>query len=376
MRYRTLGGTGKEISLLSFGGGRLPDDEDEAAVLVSAAAARGINYFETAPGYCGGTCERKIGLGLKAHRESVFISAKSMVDGESDGDSLRRKVEASLQALQVDYLDFYHFWAFGWRWWDHARKPGGALEAVRKLQHEGVIRHFGFTSHDSADNVMKLMATGEFECATLQYSILSAEQERAIAYANAQGIGTIAMCPLAGGLLVDPAKRLRAVLPDSAEVQESARSATSAEFALRFVWSCEGMTAAVSGIATVAELDENVAIADRFEPLVPDDRERVHAILREFSVIGHRFCTGCHYCMPCPNGVWIPSIFRLLNYARMFKMIDPGRWQYGQWPEEVRAEACTECGQCEPKCPHGVPIMAQLKEAAELFGDRGTGKGE
>jgi predicted aldo/keto reductase-like oxidoreductase len=360
--------------MLAFGAGNLPDDEDEAAALVSAAIDRGVNYFETGPGYAKGTSERKIGLGVKDRRNSVLVSTKSMAEGDADADTIRAKVEESLKVLQTDYVDFYQFWGMGWKWWDHLSKRGGALAGLRKLQHEGVIRHIGFTSHDSAENVIKLMATGEFVSATLQYNILSAEQADAIAFAHENDIGVIAMCPAAGGLLVDPAKRLRAALPDSTEIPASVSLATSAEFALRFVWSCEGITSAASGLTSLAVLEENVAIAERFEALDESERSRVDAILNEFAIIGDRFCTGCRYCMPCPNGVWIPAILRLLNYTRLLDLRKVSTWQYNQWPERVQAAACIECGECESKCPHGIPIIAQLKEAAELFGDTGPVK--
>ena len=338
-----------------------PEDEQEAAALIGAAIDRGVNYFETSPGYCHRTSERKVGLGVRGRRQNVCLSTKSGVGPETDGDEIRRNVEASLRELQTDYLDFYQFWGLQWERWDHARKPGGALEAIRKLQDKGVVRHLGFTSHDSCENVIRIMQTGEFESATIHYHILNTEKETAIEYARGHGIGIVIMCPLAGGLLASPSKTIRDIFP------ADARSAASAELALRFVWSCPGVTTAASGMASLSDLEENVAAAERFEPLDDADRAQVLEVLNEFAAIGHRFCTGCRYCMPCPNNVWIPNIFRLVNYSRLFGLAGRAAERYWQIPEESRAEACVECGECEPKCPHGIPIIAQLKEAVDLF---------
>jgi len=366
VKYRTLGKTGLEVSLLSFGCMRLPEDEDEAAALIGAAIDRGVNYFETAPDYCKGTCERKTGLGVKARRKDVLVSAKSFVKEETDANAMRRNVEASLAALGTDYVDFYQFWGFQWKLWDHIRKPGGALEAIRKLQDEGIIRHFGFTSHDTTENVMNLMQTGEFESTTLVYNILYSEHEKAIAYAQQNGVGIVVMCPLSGGMLANPSEKIRDIFGASAE---AGGSAASAELALRFVWSNPGVTTAPSGMENMKELEENVAAVERFEPLTGADRARVLKVLDEFAALGREFCTSCRYCLPCPNDVWIPGIFKLVSYARLFGLASEAKAQYREWSEKHGTSVCTECGECEPKCPHGIPIIAQLKEAAALFGD-------
>lgn len=364
MKYRTLGKTGKEISLLSFGCMRFADDEQEAAVLIGAAIDGGVNYFETSLSYCHRTSERKLGLGVQGRRRAVYLSTKSGVGPETDGDEIRRNVEGSLRTLQTDYLDFYQFWGLSWERWDQARKKGGAIEAIRKLQDKGVVHHLGFTSHDTGENVIKLMATGEFESVTIHYHMLNTEKEDAIAYAQAHGIGIVVMCPVAGGLLAAPSKTIRNFFPGADGLS------ASAELALRFVWSSGGVTTAASGMENLSDLDENVRAVERFEPLTDADRARVLEVFEEFSALGKKFCTGCRYCMPCPNKVSIPDIFKLVNYARIYGLTESASRRYRQMSEESRADACTECGECEPKCPYDIPIITQLKEAAELFGER------
>jgi len=363
MEYRTLGKTGLEVSLLSFGCMRLPKDEDEAAALISAAIDKGVNYFETSPGYCDGTSERKVGLGVRGRRDKVLVSTKSFVKDETDADSIRAKIEASLEALQTDYLDFYQFWGFELKCWDKARRPGGPVAGIRKLMDEGVIRHFGFTSHDTPENVIKLLETGEFETATLVYNILYTDQGPAIAAARENGMGIVVMCPVSGGLLANPSREILDLFPGASD------GSSSAELALRFAWSCRGVTTTPSGMERMAELEANLAAAERFEPLAETDRARVLEVLKQFRAVGDKFCTGCRYCLPCPNDVWIPGIFKLVNYARLYGLADRAKAQYNEWSEKHGTSVCIECGECEPKCPHGIPIIAQLKEAAELFGD-------
>ena len=343
MEYRTLGKTGKEISLLSFGCMRFPKDEQEAAALVSAAIDAGVNYFETSNGYCEKTSERKVGLGVKARRTEVLVSTKSGVKSDTDGDAMRRNVEASLEQLQTDYLDFYQFWGLSWKTWQQARIKGGALEAIRTLQDEGVIRHLGFTSHDTPENVLKIMQTGEFESATLQYNIINVEMEQQIAYARQQGIGIVVMCPVAGGLLAGSSPKVREMFPSAGN------SSASVDLALRFVWSNPGVATAPSGMERMSDLDENLRSVEQFKPLDTGDRERAIEVSNEFAALGKKFCTTCRYCTPCPSKVWIPDVFKLVNHARLYDLGESARARYHSWPAASLASACDECGECEPK---------------------------
>ncbi len=361
MKYRTLGKTGKKISLLSFGCMRLPNDEQQAAELVSRAVDCGINYFETSPNYCNGTSERKVGLGIRGKRNKVYISTKSTVYAGITGDNTKQSVENSLEALGVDKIDFYQFWGLTWNDFKYAAVKGGPLDVLRKSQSKGVIDHVGFTSHDSTENVIKLMKTGEFESITVHYHILNTRKEKAIEYAKQRNIGVVIMCPIAGGMLARPSEKVRSVIPSNA------KSSSSAELALRFVFSNPNLTAAASGMENLSDLQKNVETTENFRSLTTAERKKILKILDEYQKLGDEFCTGCSYCMPCPNGVEIRQIFKLVNYEKIYGMHQVALNAYNKIPPENRAHACTECGECEPKCPYKIPIIAQLKEAAKLF---------
>jgi hypothetical protein len=89
-------------------------------------------------------------------------------------------------------------------------------------------------------------------------------------------------------------------------------------------------------------------------------------------------CTGCAYCMPCPNGVNIPTNFALYNDACMFKDPEIAVMSYNHFlPPPARASACLACGECEPKCPQGIAIAERLAEAhARLGAAPGPEKGD
>jgi predicted aldo/keto reductase-like oxidoreductase len=79
-------------------------------------------------------------------------------------------------------------------------------------------------------------------------------------------------------------------------------------------------------------------------------------------------CTRCDYCQPCPSGVKIPSIFEIYNELAMYGGIERARMFYDWIKPEGRADQCTECGECEEKCPQQIEIIDWLKKAHETVG--------
>jgi uncharacterized protein len=120
-------------------------------------------------------------------------------------------------------------------------------------------------------------------------------------------------------------------------------------------------------MSTLSQAKENVKYAEsgtlgnlgRDELKVCD---RVSAAFRER--IG-AVCTGYQYCMPCNNGVNIPGCFEQYNNAIMFEDVEQPKEVYNIWMSDGCA---SKCGECEEKCPQGIPIPEKLKEVKELFG--------
>jgi predicted aldo/keto reductase-like oxidoreductase len=147
------------------------------------------------------------------------------------------------------------------------------------------------------------------------------------------------------------------------------------EWALLWVWNQPEISVALSGMSTMEQVVENIAITDRSAPGILTDEglaliERVRAAYRGLSPIP---CTGCGYCMPCPNGVEIPRIFQMYNDSIMYDDVKMGQFRY-QAPdmlkEEQRADQCVECNECMEACPQGIPIPEWLKKAHALLGPK------
>jgi uncharacterized protein len=376
VQYRRFGNTGVEISALGFGAMRLPRrtedgkhifDEQEGIRIIHRAFKLGVNYIDTAPHYCDGQSETIVGKALKGWRDKVYLSTKNSIDNAS-GDDWRKRLEQSLTKLDVDYIDFYHMWGIGWEVFQNSIDvAGGPLEAAWKAKSEGLIKHLSFSFHDKPENMIKLVDTGHFETVLCQYNLLDRSNEQAIAYADEKGLGVVIMGPVGGGRLGTPSEVIQQMLPG--------KVASSAELALRFVLANPGVTCALSGMGSMAMVEENARVASNSAPLAAGEIERIVASLDENKKLAELYCTGCNYCMPCPNDVNIPLNFQIMNYHKVYGLTQYAKSQYASigtndWMKGKKAEECTECGLCEEKCPQKIEIRKQLKETSEALGKR------
>lgn len=363
MEYRTYGKTGKQVSLLSFGAMRLPQDDDEAVAIMKRALDLGVNLIDTALAYGDGRSERLVGRAVKGRRDQVYLSTKNPLQDDTAA-GWRRRLEQSLSNLDVDYIDFYvlihdvRLEKFNTSF----RNPGQGLEEALKAREEGLIRHFTFSSHDSPENIRTLIDTELFEGIIVQYNLLDRHNEEVIAYAHERGLGVQIMGPVGGGRLGMRSERLEGVV-------SGARS--TAEIALRFVMANPNVTTVMSGMSTMQQVEENCATANEAGPLTEEERAAVVELLEQNKELARLYCTGCAYCMPCPQGVGIPQCFEAMIYHKVWGLTQLARRRYRgiqhgrvTWQEQVvkAADACIECGQCEEKCPQNIPIIEQLKE--------------
>ena len=361
MQYRELGKTGLKVSALSLGCMRFdPEKPELAEQIVDEAIAAGVNYFETTRLYIDGKCQHLTAPGLKGRSRGLIVSGKAGINAETTADSYREEIDLQMQILGVDYLEFYQVGWFSLAKMEFLTKKGGALEALDKARGEGLIGHIGFTGHDSPENFTKCIETGIFDSFTVPYSMLNRSYAPTIKRAGELGVGVIAMCPVAGGMLASPSPQLQQLIPGGA--------ATTADAALRFVLANPDVSTACSGMNTLEMLRENLETVNNFHGANAEDLARMDAILDEFKSLGERFCTMCGYCKDCPQGVDIPGNFHLYNLDKVYGMTDWARAQYAATEAGKRADACTQCGECEPKCPNNLPIMEQLEEVVRTLG--------
>lgn len=359
MQYREFGKTGVKVSRLGFGAMRLPAKEpDKAVELLREGINLGINYIDTALYYLDGQSEVLVGKAIKGQRDKVILSTKNPIE-DASGANWRKRLEKSLAKLDTDYIDFYHMWAINWdKYVNLIDVANGPLEEARKAKEEGLIRHISFSFHDSPENLIKIIDTGNFETMLVQYNLLDRRNEEGIAYAKSKGLGVAVMGPVGGGRLGAPSKEIASLIPQGTK--------SSAEMALRFVFANPHVDIALSGMSDMAMLKENVRIASLEEPLSEEEKKILEDILEEKKRLAELYCTGCGYCMPCPNGVDIPANFTNMNYLKVYGLKEAAKNGYNKLKEENKAaENCIKCYECEAKCPQKIEIVKQLEETVK-----------
>ncbi|HEO66375.1 MAG TPA: hypothetical protein ENI73_10985, partial [Spirochaetes bacterium] len=255
MEYRELGSSGKKVSLLSFGGMRIPRvTVGKAVEVIKKAYHLGINYFETAPGY--GNSEHKIGVALRdLDRSKVYLSTKSHPGQDQKPEQLRNRLESSLKKLETDYVDFYQIWGLNTEeHYETVFKKGGTFEAVRKAQNEGLIKHTGFTSHGHPAFIQRLMETREFESLTMIYHLYHQRNKNLLALAEKLNMGVMIIAPLSNGFLAHPTPLM----------EEDFAPYPVRDYALQWLANDKRITSIVSGMKTFKELQNNYDSLNNF----------------------------------------------------------------------------------------------------------------
>jgi uncharacterized protein len=369
MIYKEFGETGVKVSALGFGAMRLPMiekegkkyvDEDKAIQIIHRAFKLGVNYIDTAPYYCESLSEAAVGKALKGWRDKVYVSTKNPIENAS-GEDFRKRLEKSLKNLDVDSIDFYHMWGINWKAYkENIDVPNGPLQAAFRAKEEGLIKHMSFSFHDAPENMLKIIDTGNFETVLCQYNLLDRANEASIAHAHQKRLGVVIMGPVGGGRLGAPSPIIQEML--------KGKTKSTAEMALRFVLANPNVTVALSGMSTIEMVEENAAVASIHGTLTNEELKRVEVMLEENRRLSELYCTGCNYCMPCPSGLNIPHIFKLMNYNRVYGLKDYASDEYAKLLDVNNkigqaASACLECGACESKCPQHLEIINQLKQS-------------
>jgi len=360
MRYRPFGRTGFMVSALSFGCMRLSEDMTLNEKVVATAIERGVNYFETTRFYCGGQCQQRTAPGLKGKTAGVIVSGKAGLGPDSTAYGFIAETERQLDILGLSHFKFFQVGWFSWGMFPHLIKRGGALDGIRQAQANGLIQHVGFTGHDAPENFTKCIETGIFDSLTIPYNLLNRGYEPTIKRAGELGVGVVAMCPVAGGVLSGESQSIKDALK---------MDLPTTEMALRFVLANPNVSTACSGMSTLEQLEQNVRTAREFDPSRNASFEEMgQGLDRLRERLGSKFCTACRYCQPCPAKIDIPRYLELYRNWKVFDLTDSVRNAVKGIPAGQRAADCTDCGACEEKCPNDLPIRQVLKEIDEAFG--------
>ncbi len=376
MQYRTLGKTGRKVSVLGFGAMRLPTiklgeqaiKHDEAIELIRKSIDAGVNYVDTAYNYHSDESELVVAKALKdGYREKVTLATKAPIwKKEYDKEeSFDKYLNEQLKKLEVETIDVYLFHALNTKTWKKLNEIKG-IESAKKAKAAGKINHLAFSFHDKPELLKEIIDSEAFEVMLVQYNILDTVNEEMIKYASEKGIGVVVMGPVGGG-------RLAGVPPEKLEQYLLPGKKNFADLALRYVWNNPYVDVALSGMGTDEMVEENLALASNEEYTLTDTQKKMADELGvKFKGLTDNLCTNCKYCMPCEQEVNIAFIFQALINYQVYGQEDEAKRRYSiigkeDWASGKNAEACTECGECLEKCPQKIPIIDQLKKAHEIL---------
>ena len=386
MRYRKLGKTNLDVSVLGFGAMRLPMsgspgglasfdpnipiDEVEAMKIINHALEQGVNYFDTAYGYHAGKSETFLGKALKQQRTKVMIATKLPLWNVEKTEDLEKIFNEQLARLDTDYLDFYLVHGLAAATWAKAKELG-VLKLLDGLRASGQIRYAGFSFHDDLKTFKGIIDAYDWDMCQIQYNFYDQSYQagkEGLAYAASRDIGVVVMEPLRGGKLVDKIPPEIQALWDSAPIRRN-----PVEWAMRWVWNHEQVSTALTGASTLAQLQDHTRIIKDAEAdsLTAEELslfDRVQAAYRKMLKVD---CTGCGYCMPCLNGVDIPRNFQLYNDTFLFKDPEFNVFFYNHFlTPEQRASGCLDCLLCMEKCPQKINIPEELKTVHQQLGEK------
>ena len=362
---------GRDLSVLGFGCMRFTKkgnalDLEKAEKEIMTAFHAGVNYYDTAYIYPGS--EALLGTVLERNgiRSQVYIATKLPQYMVRSLAGAEKTFGEELTRLRTDYIDYYlmHMLTDIAQW--ERLKQMGILSWIAEKKAAGAIRNIGFSFHGNTENFLKILQDYDWDFCQIQYNYLDETTQAGVEglkAAAARGIPVIIMEPLRGGKLVG-------LLPTEAKkiMAESGRGWSPAGWAFRWLFDQPEVTVVLSGMNSVEMVHENVETACTAYPgnLTESDfilLDQVKALIRAGEKVG---CTACRYCMPCPQGVDIPGIFRCYNTMSTEGKAE-ARFRFAQTVSLTRQPAfatqCVGCGKCEKHCPQGIPIREKLKEA-------------
>lgn len=374
MQYRVDNRSGNKISALGFGCMRLPQTRgkihlEKTEQLFLEAIDKGVNYFDTAYIYNGS--EVAIGEIFEKNnlREKVFIATKlplMLCKTTADFDKF---FEAHLKRLRTDYIDYYfmHMLTSPEQW--KGLCDLGIVEWIEGKKKKGQIKQVGFSFHGTREDFIQLVDVYDWDFCQIQYNYININYQAGITglkYAASKGLPVFIMEPLLGGKLANS-------LPQKAldVMNKTVEKRTPVDWALRWIWNHEEVTMLLSGMNESAQIEENIQIAESALPgkMTEEENETIQKVIEVFNDSYKIPCTGCNYCMPCPQNIDIPGCFAAYNGSYSMK------WSFGMMQYVTNSGAvsktpslasnCVKCGKCEKHCPQNIPIRNSLKEVSK-----------
>jgi len=329
-----LGKTEMIVSKLGFGSIPIQRvSEDKAVAVVRRCLELGISFIDTANAYT--TSEERIGKAISGRRDGLVLATKSTARTREE---MERHLKLSLKRLGVEFIDLYQFHGVNdFKTLDVVLDPNGPMAVVEQAKRAGVVKHIGITSH-SMDTAKEAIKSDRFETIMFSFNFIACEPaDELLPLAREHDVGFIAMKPLAGGML------------------------DNVTIAFKYLFQFPDVVP-IPGIEKIPEIEESIQVLKGPWQMTEAEKGEMKRLRKE---LGTQFCRRCDYCQPCPEEI---SISIVMFSSSLFKRLPPERIFSGMVAEALeKAANCTECGECEERCPYHLPIREMISEQVKRY---------
>lgn len=367
MKKNNFKNTGTMVSLLGFGCMRLPVidgnegniDYPPAEEMIDYAYKNGVNYFDTAYVYHKYQSEVFAGKVLSKYpRESYFLADKMPPWKLRKEGDLEKIFDDQLEKLGTDYIDFYLIHSICTDYIETLEKFK-VYDFLSKKKEQGLIKNLGFSFHDTPDLLVKYLDEYAWDFVQIQLNYLDWEllnSKRMYEELTKRNIPVVVMEPVRGGAL-------SSLSPSALEILKAENpNASAASWAMRFIAELPNVLTILSGMSTLEQVVDNINTLSDPKPFSAKEKEALSLSLEAYKSSGVIGCTGCGYCMDCPQGVDIPRVFSAYNQYRILPEAAQFINTYQTLGQDKQAAHCTSCMQCTEVCPQSLEIPALMAE--------------